>query len=117
VLDDLFLLHEDIFPKQFNISEKLVLCLYAIVVLLYILKFKKLILKTDFLLLFLAFGFFGASILTEILIKKDIIMLEDWLKLFGIVNWLAYYTRLGFQQIEKSFRINQIERERIHTSI
>ncbi|BAU63128.1 hypothetical protein STA3757_04860 [Stanieria sp. NIES-3757] len=117
VLDDLFLLHEDIFPKYLNISEKVVLCTYAIVILLYLAKFKKLILKTDFFFLFLSFIFFSLSILSEIMIKKDLIMLEDWLKLFGIVNWLAYFTRVCFQQIEKTFQSQQIERERIRTSI
>jgi hypothetical protein len=117
VLDDLFLLHEDIFPKYLNISEKLVLCTYAIVFSLYLFRFKKLILKTDFLLLLLAFGFFSASIISEILIKNDVIMVEDWLKLFGIVNWLAYFTRLCFQQIEKTFQLQQIEKEKISTLI
>lgn len=116
MLDDLFLLHENIFPRKLNIPEKFVYFVYGIIVLSYIVKFRKLILKTDFIFLFLAFGFFGASIIfDQVTTNKYLGVLEDWFKLFGIVNWLAYFTRIGFQQMEKNVRIEQIEKEPVGT--
>lgn len=118
LLDDFFMLHELYFPRKLNIPEELVICVYGIIILLYLVKFRKLILKTDFIFLFLAFGFLGASAIIDLnllITNKYQIMIEDWCKLFGILNWLVYFTRVCFQQIEKNLRIQQIDKERVST--
>lgn len=118
LLDDLFMLHEHIFPLNLNIPEKLVIFVYGIIVFLYLAKFRKLISKTDFIFLFLAFGFFGASIIIDLLVTNMYLAIfEDWFKLLGIVNWLAYFTRVCFQQVERNVRIQRKEREKVRTSM
>ncbi len=48
LVDDLFLLHERIYPRYFSISERVTIASYAIIFLLYIIRFQKLILETNF---------------------------------------------------------------------
>lgn len=95
MIDDCFLLHEGILPG-IGISQKLVLLLYAVVVIIYLFRFHKLILqKTSFILLILSFGCFGISALIDLIFHfetPNIIdtVLEDGSKFIGIVLWLAY---------------------------
>lgn len=102
-LDDLFLLHERVFPDYLNISEKLVYIAYGLTSLICCLRFKQLILKTDFILLLFAVGFFGFSIVIDRLLpfSEPAILIEDGAKLLGIVSWLAYFTRTCLQSIRR----------------
>ncbi len=109
LLDDLFLLHESIFPLYFQSTEPFAFCVYIVLVLMYLLKFKTLIAqKTEYLILFIACGFFGLSIIFDIIFTQLRIaaFVEDGSKLFGIVTWFIYYVRTCFFQIN-SQKINQ----------
>lgn len=103
-LDDLFLLHERVFPDYLNISEKLVYIAYGLTSLVCWLKFKQLILKTDFFLLLFAVGFFGFSIVVDRLLpfSESAILIEDGAKLLGIVSWLTYFTRTCLQALRRA---------------
>jgi hypothetical protein len=99
LIDDLFLFHEVVFPVYLNIPEKLVYLAYVLIIIGYVARFAKLILKTDFIFLILAFSWFGLSIILDLLeFKLSIpILFEDGAKLFGIVSWFGYFARSGFQ--------------------
>lgn len=101
-LDDFFLLHESVFPKYFNLSEKFVYLIYGLTLLLYLYRFKKIILKTNFVLLLFAFWFFGFSVLIDKILpfSELSVFLEDGAKLLGIVSWLAYFIRTCLQSIQ-----------------
>ena len=58
LLDDLFMFHESIFPRYFRVDEKAVYLGYLVLISLYFLKFKGVIIKNEYLLLFMACGFF-----------------------------------------------------------
>lgn len=91
--DDMFLLHEQVFPQFFGISEKGVYATYGILVVFLLVKFYLVILKTDYVLLAMAFIFFGLSIVVD-LIHIPILnsyILEDGFKMFGIVSWFFYF--------------------------
>jgi hypothetical protein len=101
MLDDLFLLHEEVFPTYFGIPEKGVFVIYSNILLLYAIIFRETILKTEYLLL--GFGFFlvGASTFVKRIpmpIPEDT-FLEDAVKLFGIICWFTYFLRLGYKQV------------------
>ncbi len=102
LVDDLFLLHERVFPWHLHIPEKAVLGVYGIVVLLYFVRFRESILRTDFLFLLLAFGFFALSIIVD-RVPESVIpehhLFEDGFKLFGIVSWWAYFTGVCLKQV------------------
>jgi len=96
-LDDLFQLHEFVFPNYFSISDNAVYLTYMNIFLLYFIYFRKRLLESEFAILGLAFFFLGLSTIIDVLplpIPKDT-FLEDAIKLFGIVTWFIYYFRTG----------------------
>lgn len=102
-LDDLFMLHEGFFPGV-GVPEKAVLASYAAFVLFYLVRFGRVILGTEYLLLGTAFAFFGASVVLDLLNPAGInpYLLEDGTKLVGIVAWLAYFFRAGIATLAQA---------------
>jgi hypothetical protein len=104
MLDDFFVLHES-FRDYLGFPEKAFYGLYLIFFALYGVKYGRYILKTDFLLLGLAFAFLGASLgldnfqdqITNYVPYSYYYLIEDGLKLIGIINWLGYFASM-FQQ-------------------
>ncbi|MFP4559079.1 MAG: hypothetical protein ACLFO6_06260, partial [Archaeoglobaceae archaeon] len=75
---------------------------YGIVALLYFLRFKLVILRTDFLLLLFAFVFFGLMLMFDLFVDESGLqfLLEDGFKFFGIVSWLTYFATTCKNKIE-----------------
>ncbi len=65
----------------------------------YVVRFRKLILQTDFIFLILAFALFGLSIVIDLLELKISILFEDGSKLFGIVSWFGYFAITCFRVV------------------
>ncbi|UHQ54915.1 MULTISPECIES: hypothetical protein [Microbulbifer] len=99
LLDDLFLLHEVVFPYYLNLRERYVILLYGFCMVVFLLRFWRLILQTDFLIFLCACGFFTLSLGVDKL-PEDILPLhhifEDGSKFIGIVSWLFYLGRMSF---------------------
>ena len=92
-LDDTFLIHE-------NVGQKLTFSVYLLVVAVWLVAFRRVVLRTPYLLLGVALAFFFGSAAFDVL--RDHLggpfhsyVLEDSTKLFGILAWCAYYARLG----------------------
>ena len=104
-LDDLFLLHERLIPTYLGIGENVTFGLYALLICAYMARFLPTILKTEFLLLLLAIGFFGLMLFAD----KELVRLddgpahlfEDGSKLLGIVSWAAYYARVALVAVTR----------------
>jgi hypothetical protein len=103
-LDDFFLLHETVFPRILGLSETVLFVAYGGLVLGGVITFRKCILETEYLLLFISLGFFGLSLFVDALqklIERTFgdwrILLEDGFKLLGIVGWLGYFSRCSFK--------------------
>lgn len=112
LFDDFFLLHEEAFPNYLGIAENSVYLGYGIIILLYLVKCRKTILKTDFILLLLAFGFFGLSVVSDsfptvtgLLGKDGEVILEDGLKQMGIVSWFTYFARTCAIQLKQAITL------------
>ncbi|MCB0382322.1 MAG: hypothetical protein KDD05_03210 [Psychroserpens sp.] len=107
-LDDAFMFHETLFPSL-GIHQKIVFLGYGIMMLLYLYKYYKLILTTDFILFTLALGWFGISMLIDNFIR-DVSpyitkLTEDGTKFIGIVTWLVYFIRTTKQfQLQKTLK-------------
>jgi len=106
LLDDLFLLHEEIFPCQLGIPQKFVLLGYMGLTLCGLVVFRKSILGTDYLLLLIALGFFGLSVFVDVFDHEIDALIGDWRYLFedgfkflAIVSWLGYFWRSCFTAI------------------
>lgn len=102
LLDDLFLLHEAVFPMVLKIPEKIVYLIYAIIIIYWILKFSKIIIETEWNLLFLSILFFGFSLIIDVFFDFErAIFIEDAFKLLGIFSWLCYFLRVCFRVMNK----------------
>jgi hypothetical protein len=103
-LDDVFLLHEEVFPR-FGVPEEVVLSCYPVFMLFYLFWFYPVILKTEYVLLGTALLFFGISVTVDLFDLSDIdlfFLFEDGVKLIGIVSWLAYFFRVGVDVIHRN---------------
>jgi hypothetical protein len=111
LLDDVFLFHEEIAPDYLRISEKLVVASYGILGIVFVFANWKEILSSEYLILMLALGLFGVSILLDALPIQDLnlryfweqleIYLEDGSKFAGIATWLLYFARYSSQRIQR----------------
>ncbi|OQY29149.1 MAG: hypothetical protein B6244_04750 [Candidatus Cloacimonetes bacterium 4572_55] len=108
LIDDLFMLHDRIIPYFFGVKENITLPIYALIALVYVIKFRTLILETDFLLLLIAFIFFGCSIVVDL--SQEYAshihiyghhIFEDGFKFLGIVGWFGYFFRTCFLTIAR----------------
>lgn len=102
--DDLFLLHEDVFPNYLHIQEGIVYIIYVNLFIYYIFYFREELLRSEFLVLGLAYAMIGTSQFVDELpmpIPEDS-FLEDAVKLFGIMTWFIYYTRYCVFALRKS---------------
>lgn len=104
LLDDLFLLHEEIAPKYLHIRERFVFIIYAILIVIYLTKFISIINKTRFVLLGSAFAFFGLSIIFDIIqgyfniYMPGQYLIEDGAKFLGILSWVTYFIGECFEE-------------------
>lgn len=110
MVDDLFLFHERVFPDYLHIRQRIVYLAYIILIIVYLLYFYQIILRTDFTFLFLAFVFFAVSVsidlISEFIWIPELFFFEDGIKFLGILSWATYYIRTCFQVM--SVQINKI---------
>jgi hypothetical protein len=111
MLDDFFLFHEDIGPDYLNVSEKVIVLTYLVLCALFLILNYREILASEYLILGLALGMFAVSIFLDAADLDDYerygsffseqfqIFLEDGFKSVGVVTWLAYFARYGYQKI------------------
>jgi hypothetical protein len=97
LIDELLLIHNFIFPKVLNIHQLLVVIVYAVLTLIFFIRFR-IIIKNNFLWLFvIAISFLGLSVLVDILSYLKVIrfsfryLLDDGAKFLGIFNLFVYY--------------------------
>lgn len=100
LFDDLFLLHEVVFPRYLHLHQNVLYAGYALMLLLCMVWFRRLILRTDFLILLCAAGLLGSGMVADLLTDQAAdtslkFLIEDGLKLFGIVSWFIYYARVS----------------------
>ena len=93
LVDDFFLLHEEVLPLLFgtNTVSRISQVVYVLGIVGLLVIFWRLLLATPLLLLALALGCLGASVLldvTDLAVRNYV--LEDGLKFVGIVSWTSY---------------------------
>lgn len=109
-LDDLFMLHENIYPRLFHINEEFILLTYCLLVISGAIRFRKTIVQTEYLILLVGLGFLGLSLIVdgfqdsiEEVIGQWRILFEDGFKLLGIVGWFGYFMKCcGIATIQKN---------------
>jgi len=113
LLDDIFLVHEDIAPDYLHIGERTIVISYFVIVLFFLFANRNEILSSDFLILGLAFGMFALSIFFDAVDRDDLervgiflgeqmqTFLEDGFKFVGIATWLVYFARYSLHALSK----------------
>ena len=89
-LDDAYMLHEELAHR--GLYEEMFFGVYAVMLLVFILKFLKLFFQTHFILLILS-GFCLASSIAVDKYDHTLFLLDDSFKVSGIVFWFAYFFR------------------------
>ncbi len=104
LLDDLFLFHESI-GRNLGVSDSFVLVAYVIVGSLYLIRFARVVIGTEYLLLLLALGFFGISTIVDAIEGNysGQQLLEDGPKLLGIVSWAVYFMRVSLYAADRAY--------------
>ncbi len=110
-IDDFFFFHDIIFPQMLGIYEELVFLVYFLITVIFLVRFKDIIIKkTDNIFLLFAIIFFVSSLIVDIATHNSFTkhftfdlhhMLEDGPKLLGIMSWFIYFTRTAYKQILK----------------
>ena len=111
MIDDFFMLHEEVIPNGIGIPEKLVVLASLSWVAFHLIYFRKVILKsTPFKLLAIALLLFACSLGVDVLpikvsysgtVSNLIFLLEDGSKLMAIATWCFYFCRVCSQQITR----------------
>ncbi len=103
--DDLFLLHDRVFPQFLNLPEKFFYFAYVLLILIYLVYFFSQILKYDYLLLFIAAALIGLSrrIFVTLPVLEEVNTAGDIMKFFGIAFWLVFFYRTSFQEVARAF--------------
>lgn len=120
MLDDLLMLHEEVFPFILMIPEWIVLAIYGLAGLALVIAFSRVILNSDYIGLVLAGGFFALSLLFDAIPSStlpffwrlDPYLCEDGCKLLGIVGWFGYFCRLSYQMLRVPYSIARGARRR-----
>ncbi|BAY60062.1 hypothetical protein NIES22_01190 [Calothrix brevissima NIES-22] len=111
-LDDLLMLHEEVFPLYLKFPEKLFYVLYLMTILFGFGKNFQAIKKTEFIILSAAIVFFILSILSDKIHNHHIVaVMEDVFKIIGISTWLTYLTRLCWREINNLLRLSKINED------
>ena len=100
-LDDLLQFHEWIAPKRLHIPELVIYAAYAAVTLYFLIRFRNVIFKTEFLLLLFALAAFSMhngidTWFREIRAER---LLKEGNKFLGILTWFAYFCRAAYQAL------------------
>ncbi len=106
-LDDLFMLHEEVFPVHLGVPELAVYAAYGALTA-GLIHFVHFLVRTDFLVLMLALGFFAFSMLIDEGMLRFLLripgrldlLIEDTMKMLGIVCWLVFLLRTATQQLQ-----------------
>lgn len=102
-VDDLFLLHETVFPGV-GIPEPSVYAAYGAGLALFLARYRASVGITAPVLMALALASFGTSAAFDVLEPRGVnqYLLEDGAKLVGIVSWLGFFLRAAEAEIPRA---------------
>ncbi|HVG40491.1 MAG TPA: hypothetical protein VM888_02675 [Chitinophagaceae bacterium] len=119
LLDDLYMWHEQMFPVYFGISAHFVYATYLAYGIFFIVRFRKEIFKTEYLILLASAFLISLSVLVDVLhdssrlyvfflkitgmpqglLDEMAVLLEETAKGMGILTWLIYFSRVLFKNV------------------
>jgi hypothetical protein len=110
LFDDFFQFHEDLAYRYLGLDEKVVYAVLGLAVFGYLIAFRRVILRTEYVFLLLAIGFLLSSVVIDAILQPWMWRLghwefffEDGAKWLGIACWCSYYVQTGYQFSVSSF--------------
>jgi hypothetical protein len=110
LLDDVFLVHDEIFPNYLHLPEELAYAAYAIIGIGFVVLNWKEILSGEYAILMLALGLFAGSIFLDSLPLDSLnlryfweqleFLSEDGCKFAGVATWLTFFVRYTIQKFQ-----------------
>ena len=105
LLDDFFLFHDDLAKRLFRMKQRHVEIAYVAAVAAYLVAFRRILLESDWPILFAALSLFGGSMAVDQLQHHFAshwrIAFEDGSKFLGIVVWAGYFVQTGLQAVRR----------------
>ena len=104
-LDDLFMIHEDVFPKKLGLSEDVLFILYAVSLSYMLFHFRKILFKMQPALLGLSLLLFALSTCSDLIPaiahppNSNTYAFEDGSKFIAIFVWFSYFLWAAVEQI------------------
>jgi hypothetical protein len=109
LLDDFFQIHEALAPRYLGVNEIVVFAALGIGVSVYLIAFRRVILRTNFRVLLLSVGFLSTSVFIDAIPASLLWRLGDWeyffedgAKWLGIASWCSYYVHTSHQFLVSS---------------
>lgn len=115
MLDDFFLFHEVLAERYLSLSETIVFAALGMAIVVHLVRFHRVILKSNFAMLIIALGFLFASVFIDEL--YDVLgwghgdweyLLEDGAKWLGICCWCSYYGRTAYHLLNEAIFGNTV---------
>jgi len=107
-LDDQFLIHEVIIRKYLHLPEKALFLAYIIYIGLWLIAYRKIILKSSYPFLILAGFLFAVSMAIDFfqgrITSADRILYEDGAKFLAIVAWCGYFTMTAYTEVSHTLK-------------
>jgi hypothetical protein len=109
MLDDLYLLHEEVIDTYLHVPEDVLLVGYAVLGVVFLWSSRSEILRGEYGLFLLGLGLLGASNVCDLVpdalyagvkgMQKAETLIEEGSKLIGVATWLAFYVRYASRQL------------------
>jgi tetratricopeptide (TPR) repeat protein len=105
LFDDFFQIHEYLAPHYLGLNEKVITAALGIALAAYLIAFRRIILRTNFIILASAIVFFAVSIVVDnifhVLLSQLIgyewkVFIEDGTKWLGIACWCSYHVYTAY---------------------
>jgi hypothetical protein len=105
-VDDMFMLHETVFPDVFGIHEKVVYVIYSLLGGAYLLYFLPQILRRHYLFLIVSVFFLGLMVVSDSIGRwvETPTAIEDSFKYIAIVFWLVFFTKSAHDELAALLR-------------
>ena len=120
LFDDLFQFHETLADHYLGLNEKVIYVALGTAATAHLVRFRRIILRTRFDVLLLAFGFLAVSVVMDEITEVIPLRLGDWeyffedgTKWIGIACWSSYYVNTAYRLL-----VHGVEgRNLVHTSV
>lgn len=109
LLDDMFMIHEEVFHHYLGINEMVLLLFYPLFISYFLLRYRHIIMRTSYLILLSALCCMAGSLAIDFVfstIQDKYLLFEDGFKFLGIVGWSCYFCETCVHVLKSRRQLN-----------